>query len=512
MKQVVAIVVVLAVGLGIVAWFYHQSAPSQAGATLTVYCAAGVKKPVEMAAEAYRKEFGVTISLQYGGTGALLSAIRVARNGDLLIAADDGSVADAQRLGLVREVIPLAKQRPVITVAKGNPKRIAALDDLLRDGVRFALANPESASIGRTVRRVLAGRWEEFRARALVLKPTVMDIASDVALGAADAAVVWDATAAQYPALEVVGVPEFEKAEENVSVTVVSTCAQPAAALRFARYLAAPEKGAPMFAASGFRPAGGDKWNVKPTLVFYSGGVNRPAIQQTLKEFADREGVDLTTVFNGCGILCAQMRAMAKTPGANIPDAYYACDVCFVPPVADLYPESVVLTEADIMLAVPKGNPKNLRTLLDLARPGLKIGVCNSQQSTLGYMTRGMLKDAGLYDSVMKNVCSQVPTADLLVNQLRTGSLDAAIVYDVNAKPAAEHIDSLPIKHAGAKAAQPFAVAAKSPNAQLARRLLAFLRANRERFEKAGFHWRGDEKAVASKDIVVPDYLKKSND
>ncbi|MFA7004943.1 MAG: hypothetical protein WC429_12950, partial [Verrucomicrobiia bacterium] len=73
-------------------------------------------------------------------------------------------------------------------------------------------------------------------------------------------------------------------------------------------------------------------------------------------------------------------------------------------------------------------------------------------------------------------------------------------------------IDTMPIKHAGAKAAQPFAVAAKSPNARLAGRLLAFLRANRERFEKAGFHWRGDESAVASKDIVVPAYLKSAND
>ncbi len=512
MKQVVAIVAALVVGLGIIVCFYRQSVPSQAGRTLTVYCAAGIKKPVEAAAEAYRKEFGVAISLQYGGTGALLSAIRVAKNGDLLIAADDGSVADAKRLGLIREVVQLAKQRPVIAVGKGNPKRIAALDDILRDGVRFALANPESASIGRTVQRALAGRWEQFRARALVLKPTVMDIAGDVALGAVDAAVVWDATVAQFAGLESVRVPEFEKAEENVSATVVATCAQPAAALRFARYLAAPEKGAPIFAASGFRPAGGDQWSLKPTLVFYSGGVNRPAIQQTLKEFADREGVDLTTVFNGCGILCAQMRVMAKTPDAKVPDAYYACDVCFVPPVADLYPESVVLTEADIMLAVAKGNPKNLRTLLDLARPGLKVGVCNSQQSTLGYMTKGMLKDTGLLDSVMKNVCSQVPTADLLVNQLRTGSLDAAIVYDVNAKPAAEHIDTLPIKHAGAKAAQPFAVAAKSPNARLAGRLLAFLRLNRDRFEKAGFHWRGDEVAVPSKDIAVPAYLKSAND
>jgi molybdate transport system substrate-binding protein len=203
------------------------------------------------------------------------------------------------------------------------------------------------------------------------------------------------------------------------------------------------------------------------------------------------------------------MRAMEKTPGAKMPDAYFACDVCFVPPVADLYPESVVLTEADIVLAVPKGNPKKIGTLADLAQPGLKLGLCNADQSTLGYMTRAMLKQTGLLNVVMKNVASQVPTADFLVNQLRTGSLDATIVYAVNAKPAAEFIDTIPIQHAGAKAIQPFAVAAKSPNALLAHRLLDYLRAHRERFEAAGFRWR-DDPVIASTNIVVPDFLKKT--
>jgi ABC-type molybdate transport system substrate-binding protein len=475
---------------------------------LTVYCAAGIKKPVEAAAAAYRKEFGVAVELQYGGTASLLSAIRVAKKGDLFVAADDGAIADAKKLGVVREVLPLVKQTPVIAVMKGNPKAIRSLDDLLKDGVKFALANPESASIGRVTKQLLAARWEAFSAKAAVLKPTVMDIATDVTIGAVDAAIVWDSTASQFPQLEAV---RFTDTAENASVAVLAASAQPTAALKFARYLTAPEKGGPIFAAQGFLPARGDKWSEKPKLVFYSGGLNRPALQKTLQEFADREGVDLTTVFNGCGILCASMKALAKTPGANLPDAYYACDVCFVPPVADLFPEAVVLTEADIMLAVKKGNPKNLKTLADLAQPGLKIGVCNAEQSTLGYMTKGMLKETGLLAAVMKNVCSQVPTADFLVNQLRTGSLDAAIVYNVNAQPAAEHIDTIPIQHAGAKAMQPFAVAANSPNALLARRLLDCLKANRDRFEKAGFRWREDP-VIASKDIAVPAHLKNVND
>ena len=41
--------------------------PSAKGTTpLTVYCAAGIKKPVEAIAQAYEDEFGVVIQLQYG--------------------------------------------------------------------------------------------------------------------------------------------------------------------------------------------------------------------------------------------------------------------------------------------------------------------------------------------------------------------------------------------------------------------------------------------------------------
>jgi len=517
LKNLLVAAVALAIGVGGYVLLHRHRASGGASAggdsagQLRIFCAAGIKSPVEAVAAKYRAEGGDSAGLEYGGTASLLSAIRVSKAGDLFVAADDAAIADARKLGLVREVLPLVRQTPVIAVAKGNPKGIRALDDLLKDGVRFAMANPEGASIGRVTKRVLGERWPVFSSKVTVLKPTVMDIATDVKIGSVDAAVVWDSTAAQFPTLEAVWVPEFTKAAENASVAVLAGSKQPTAALRFARYLTAPEKGGPIFAAKGFKPAPGDRWEERPKFVLYSGSVNRPAVQQTLQEFADREGVDLTTVFNGCGVLCASMKAMSKNPGAKLPDVYYACDVCFVPPVADLYPQAIVLTEAEIVIAVNKGNPKNVHTLADLARPGLKVGVCNAEQATLGFMTKAMLKQANLLQPVMKNVCSQVPTADFLVNQLRTGSLDAAIVYNINAKPAAEFIDTIRIPGAVSKAVQPFAVAAKTPYPLLSQRLLDYLKANRQRFEDAGFQWR-DDPAISSSSIQLPAYMKSAND
>jgi molybdate transport system substrate-binding protein len=179
-----------------------------------------------------------------------------------------------------------------------------------------------------------------------------------------------------------------------------------------------------------------------------------------------------------------------------------------VPPVAEQFPEAVMLTETDIGIVVKQGNPRNVRTLADLAQPGLKVGLCNAEQSTLGYMTRGMLKSSGLLDSIRKNVVVEVPTADFLVNQMRAGGLEAAIVYRVNWQPSAAHLEFIPIQHAGAKAVQPFAVRGDSPNRQLGLRLLDFLKANRGGFETAGFLWRGNEAPIPSKSIEIPDWLK----
>jgi molybdate transport system substrate-binding protein len=510
MKAFVALILVIAVCLLAINGFHNNSeTKTEAGkGSLMVYCAAGIKKPVAAIAKKYEEELGITVQLQYGGTGTLLSQLVVAKRGDVFIAADDGAVESAREKAAVREAVKLAVQYPVIAVKAGNPKGIKAFDDLLRKDVKVAVSNPEAASIGKRTRKAAGDRWETLKAQVAVMKPTVTELAADLKVGSVDAAVIWNSTVPQFEGLEAVEIPEFNEQKDNVSATILTASTQPQAALKFARYLVAPEKGGAIFTEKGFNVAKGDAWQEKPELILYSGGVNRPAVEKLLQEFAQREGIELTTVFNGCGILCASMQAMTNSANPKFPDAYYACDLCFVPPVAEHFPESVMLTETDIGIAVRKGNPKKIKTLADLAQPGLKVGLCNAEQSTLGFMTQGMLKSSALYDSIRKNVVVEVPTADFLVNQMRAGALEAAIVYEVNYQLQAEHLEFIEIDHPGAKAVQPFSVRGDSPNAQLAGRLLEHLQANRKSFEDTGFKWTGDTGAVKSKDIKVPDWLK----
>jgi molybdate transport system substrate-binding protein len=495
-----------AAGLGFYAW---KPALQGQRSVLQVFCAAGLKKPVEAIASAFEKDTGTRVELQFGGTGTLLSQLRIAKVGDVFLAADAGSLADARKLEVIREVLPVAVQHPVIAVAAGNPKGIRSLADVARADVKLALPNPEAASIGKVAQRLLGARWDSLARQAAVMKPTVTEIAADVKLGACDAALIWDSTAPQF-GLEGVQVPELSTHAEEASACVLSSARSSAEALKFARYLSAPEKGGAIFRQQGFQTVAGDAWAEKPELILYSGGVNRPAIQELVQAFASREGIDVTTVFNGCGILCAAMKTMKDSTNPKFPDVYYACDVCFVPPVAQHFPEAVLLTEAEIVIAVPKGNPKSIQTLADLARPGLRVGLCNAEQSTLGFMSAGILRSMNLLDSVMKNASSQVPTGDFLVNQLRTGSLDAAVVYRTNLQSQPEHFDVISLPADKAKAIQPFAVRKDSPHRALGYRLLDYLKANRASFEKVGFVWRGDTAPVKSGELEIPDYLKQN--
>ena len=495
-KPLIISVVIVAVSVAVLMWDWDKPGTDTGSETeknpLLLYCAAGMKAPVSAVAAEYEKEYGVPVRIQYGGSGTLLSNLQISGSGDLYLAADASYIELAREQKLLAEALPLAHMRPVLAVQKDNPKGIAAVADLLRPDVKVALGSPDAASIGRTTQALLErqGAWialEEAVRKRGVFKFTVNDVANDVKIGAVDAGIVWDATVRQYPELESVPIAGADEFVVNITVGVLNSTRQPTAALRFARYLAARDKGLPQFEKDGFPPVEGDAWAVEPKIVYYSGGVNRLAIQDTIRAFEEREGVRVTTVFNGCGILVGQMKL------GDRPDAYHTCDLSFMAQVEDLFLDSMNVSETDMVILVAQDNPHGIEGVADLAKPGLRLGLANEEQSALGALTARLLREMGLYDGVVKNVVSRTPTADLLVNQIRTGSLDAVIVYEANAVVARESLKLIHIDHPAAKAVQSIAIGKDSDHKQLLGRLSdAILSTESQgRFLQGGFRWVG---------------------
>ncbi|MEO2003361.1 MAG: substrate-binding domain-containing protein, partial [Candidatus Poribacteria bacterium] len=100
-----------------------------------------------------------------------------------------------------------------------------------------------------------------------------------------------------------------------------------------------------------------------------------------------------------------------------------------------------------------------------------------------------------LWDQVVANRKVDAATGDFLVNQIRTGSLDAVVVYRSNAmgSPAnlAEHLDIVEIDAPGATATQPIGIALDAEYPLLMGRFLdtAMSAAAQQQFQSFGFRW-----------------------
>ncbi|MGD9856884.1 MAG: extracellular solute-binding protein, partial [Planctomycetaceae bacterium] len=461
------LVVLLLVGfslIGVSVALLSRGGPavSVPGETLTMYAAAGMRIPVEQIARQYEQEYGTRINLQYGGSNTLLNQLQVNTfdTTDLYLAADDFYTDKAVELGLARETLPIGHQRPVIAVRKDQTRSIASLTDLFREDVSVGVASPDQAAVGLAAKKMLetvsvdgTNRWAQLEAAVTsrgVFKPTVNDVANDIKLGAVDAGIVWDTTAAmpQYrDELTAIAVPELEGDADLVSLAVLSASRQPTAALKFARYLTARDKGLPVFAEFGMRPVEGDVWAETPQINFYCGAVNRRVVEGIVSDFQEREGVEINTIYDGCGILTGRMKSIVRQlPELGVPDVDMACDVDYLENVRDGVLVAANVSEVEIVIAVPKGSTK-VRTSDDLIKPGVRVAIGQPEQCTIGALTRRMLTDDGLYDKLMQKqtqpgeVVVEKSSSALLLPDVVTGHEDAAIAYITDVLPKQDNVD-----------------------------------------------------------------------
>jgi molybdate transport system substrate-binding protein len=456
---------------------------------LVVFCAASNRAVFEAIQQDYEAEFHWPVNVQYGASQTLLSSFEVSGTGDLFLPADASYLDIAAERHLLAETVPLAEMHAVLAMPRTNTSPPQSLDELLQSDRKLVQANPDASAIGKLTRAALVktGQWDALAAKTAAFKTTVNEVANDVQVGAADAGIVYDAVLTAYPALQAVRLPELADVTAHIAVGVIVTSKQPTRALHFLRYLSAADRGLKRYVEHGFQAVAGDPWVDKPELTLYAGSMLRPAIEATLVDFERREGVSVSRVYNGCGILVAQMKA------GKVPDAYFACDREFMHEVQDLFPAPADISQNQLVILVAKGNPHGIKSLQDLTRKGLRVGIGHEKQCAMGWLTQKTFQEGGVQTEIMQNVTVQTPTGDMLVNQMKAGSLDAAVAYLSNAAGSAETLDAVRIVNLKcAVATQPYGVSKNTPHRQLAARLQARLvdAESRDRFEREGFTWQ----------------------
>jgi molybdate transport system substrate-binding protein len=235
--------------------------PADADRVLLVPCGAGLQPAMDEIGDMYFHRTGIRVDFSYAGAGMLLATLNSTRRGDVYIPGESFYVDLARERGFIAEERPVVYFLPVIIVQEGNPKNIGGLEDLTRPGLRVAIGDPEALAVGPVTQHILkrAGVLEGVERNVTMKAGCIPELANAVSMRAADAAIVWDAVAAQHARhVDVVPIkPEHNEVAEVLVATL--TCSkQPEEARKLMDFIASEESAA-VFHKRGFgteRPEG----------------------------------------------------------------------------------------------------------------------------------------------------------------------------------------------------------------------------------------------------------------
>lgn len=165
---------------------------------ILIFAGAASKPATEETIKVFQEKFGVRVDVTFGGSGFVLSQMKLSRKGDLYFPGSSDFMEIAKKENLVfpeseKMVVFLI---PAINVQRGNPKGIYSLRDLLKEGIRVAIANPVMVCVGTYAVEVIEKNLtplekEKFRKNLVNYTESCEKTATAISLKAVDAVMGW---------------------------------------------------------------------------------------------------------------------------------------------------------------------------------------------------------------------------------------------------------------------------------------------------------------------------------
>ncbi len=197
MNKVAMAVLILALVAAVLVFAGMGSSLSTMEEKIVVFAGAASAPVLEEAARLFEAKHGIKVELRLGGSGSVLSAMRISKAGDLYIPGSPEFLLQAAELGVVNltagHVEILAYLVPAIIVQKGNPSNITSLEDLARPGLRVGIGDPQSVCVGLYAKELLErnGLWESVSRNIVVYAQSCDALAALVPAKAVDAVIGW---------------------------------------------------------------------------------------------------------------------------------------------------------------------------------------------------------------------------------------------------------------------------------------------------------------------------------
>jgi len=215
---------------------------------LTVFAAASLQPAFDKIAA----QIHVDATFNYAGTQTLAAQLAQGAEADVFASADKTHMKTLLDAGLIAGAPEVfAHNRLEIAVAKGNPKGIHSLADLARPGLVVVLADP-SVPAGKYAQQALAKA--NVTVHPASLEPQVTGVLSKVALGEADAGIVYVSDVITSQKVQGVPIPDSQNVVADYPIAALKNAQHNSTADAFIAFVLAPD-GQSILKAAGFEPA-----------------------------------------------------------------------------------------------------------------------------------------------------------------------------------------------------------------------------------------------------------------
>jgi molybdate transport system substrate-binding protein len=165
----------------------------------------------------------------------------------------------------------------------------------------------------------------------------------------------------------------------------------------------------------------------------------RAALEEIIIDYQKTRPDKILATYGDSGELCAQIQQTGRGD-------LYICHDPFMEwaEKQELISQWTTVGILEVVIVVPKGNPKKIKELKDLAQPGLRLGIGHQVYSTSGHITKNILRKLEYGPAIMKNV-REIKGHQQRCLDVVGGILDAAIVWQAVAKQFQEKLEIIPI-------------------------------------------------------------------
>lgn len=229
--------------------------------------------------------------------------------------------------------------------------------------------------------------------------------------------------------------------------------------------------------------------NKKAELWVFAGAASKPPLEEIAARFEAERGVKVNLTFGGSGTVLSQMQA-AQKGDIYLPGSSDFMERAKKEGMVDPKTERILVYLLPA-INVPKGNPQGIRSLDDLARPGVRVGLARPETVCVGLYAAEILEREGLAEQVKKNIVTYAESCEKLAALVALKQVDAVLGWEVFASWEPDKIETiyLPPDKVPRIGYIPVAISSFSTQRKLAQEFIDYLvsDAGKQIFKKWGY-------------------------